>query len=47
MWETDLEKGSQIGESRIVVMVAPTQDEIRAGQLETRTIPPDVELPDP
>lgn len=45
-WKKDLVKEYQISENRMIVMIAPAQDEFQAGQIETWVVPPDAPLPD-
>lgn len=45
-WKKDLVKQYKISENRMVVMVAPAQDEFQSGLIETWVVPPDAPLPE-
>ncbi|MBA2734914.1 MAG: hypothetical protein H0U54_18780 [Acidobacteria bacterium] len=45
-WKRDLVKEYQISENRMVVMIAPAQEEYQEGHIETWVVPPDAPLPD-
>jgi hypothetical protein len=45
-WKKDLVKEYRISENRMIVMIAPAQDEFEGGRIETWVVAPDAPLPD-